>query len=864
MSFANYVDTIYKNNILPTIPPGAPISPNSKIDSTQTGKIPGMRTANGWTGFVDWPNYSSTAVDLVTWEKWKSNISLNCKDMFVGFDVDTEDTAFKQICLNAIALYIYDKMPLRARSNSARILLVFAGNVRKRALKFVNERTGESAGIDILGNGSQFVIEGTHPSGGQYHWPEGELYEYSETGDLPEVDEFLIDQILEEIITRATNIGWVVTQGNSRSDSSGDNVDYLPATYEGGEWLDVNNMRMLSVNMRQMIKNGVDVGNRSNAIASVIHNLIGVGFTDNQIALVLLNPAHGIGDKCRENGTEWTMKDIARCRGKFRDVPDNAEAADTPDESKDAEVCVDELSEDSLLSSVEQLERGCATTDIEPILERLAKVENKLLKENVLNAIKRQTGVAKGILHETIRQFQGGDDGDDLGNGGAPTHNQLARRYIAELVANECRTVYFADQLYQLGDDMIWAPKPKSEAMNEMTALMDGEQNFTRNGDYKAVNECYCRNVENENFLLNRPDGIAMADGYFYSLRDGKLHFEPTADHHHVTWASDVAPDQECSGENWFAFLDRAFDGPDKEGQIRMVREIIALILLGRLTHSQYAVLLHGPGATGKTVFLQVLGAIFPKGVVGSVPPHQWSQEYYLAAMADLYLNIIGEIPEEKAIEGESFKKYFDRLAITARHPSGRPFQFVPKASVVMNANSYPYLKDKSDAMMRRMLILQFRNIIPEHERRADYADELIAELPFIVWWALTGVKEIIEPSQTTLDSRLEWAGKSNNVLEFLHDDHLFVKSEHSAIPLPTVYEYYKAYCKMSSYRPYGRNNFNSLLKEAADVQRTFHKDHYPSGNLCLRGFTFANGAVAYVDLTSNNTKPAFSMLQTI
>ena len=76
--------------IVPVIPPGATLSPHSRVSPSQVGKIPGRWTKEGWVGFdltkQEYPDLKQAEV----YESIGSNFGL-AADHFPGLDIDVDD-----------------------------------------------------------------------------------------------------------------------------------------------------------------------------------------------------------------------------------------------------------------------------------------------------------------------------------------------------------------------------------------------------------------------------------------------------------------------------------------------------------------------------------------------------------------------------------------------------------------------------------------------------------------------------------------------------------------------------------------------------------------------------------------------------
>lgn len=233
-------------------------------------------------------------------------------------------------------------------------------------------------------------------------------------------------------------------------------------------------------------------------------------------------------------------------------------------------------------------------------------------------------------------------------------------------------------------------------------------------------------------WLLGTPGGTV-------NLRTGAL--RPADRSHFITKQTAVTP--AASGvahPHWSAFLDAATGG-DAPLQ-SFLQRLIGYCLTGDVTEEMLA-FLYGEGGTGKGTFLGTIVAVMADYAV-SVPIEAFTAgtrlnlEYYRAQMAGARLVTASET-EAGAMWAESQIKEMtgNEAPLSARHPHGKPFNFMPRFKIMLVGNHAPRLKARSQAMERRMRIVPFRHK-PE---KADTGlkERLRAEYSAILRWCIEG-----------------------------------------------------------------------------------------------------------------------------
>ena len=171
--------------LVPIVPPGASLSPNStlavranKPGKDPRGKAPGILKGDGnWSGF-DWMRQPPpTSTDLAAWHSWGASVGLRMGDGLVTLDVDTTDKALAEKALRITCETIPGAHAvLIGRSPKFAILLRIAGrqHVPYRMIEFMpagRDRREKPDRIELLSRGKQKVVVGVHPGTGKpYTW----------------------------------------------------------------------------------------------------------------------------------------------------------------------------------------------------------------------------------------------------------------------------------------------------------------------------------------------------------------------------------------------------------------------------------------------------------------------------------------------------------------------------------------------------------------------------------------------------------------------------------------------------------------------------------------------------------------------
>jgi putative DNA primase/helicase len=207
------------------------------------------------------------------------------------------------------------------------------------------------------------------------------------------------------------------------------------------------------------------------------------------------------------------------------------------------------------------------------------------------------------------------------------------------------------------------------------------------------------------------------------------------------------------------------------------MQRVVGYCLTG-LTVEQVFWILFGLGANGKSTFVEVLF----RWVFGErdyawampFPAAGWSNamsEYQKASLVGRRFVTASEVTHRGHLNEELVKSLTGDDTLNARHPYGRPFQFVPVAKFFLRVNDKPIIRDESHGMWRRVKLVEFNERFPINP---TLAGELRGEAPGILAWAVRGAVDwqregLCEPTcvqAATEDYRQE----SDPLVDFLND----------------------------------------------------------------------------------------------
>lgn len=247
------------------------------------------------------------------------------------------------------------------------------------------------------------------------------------------------------------------------------------------------------------------------------------------------------------------------------------------------------------------------------------------------------------------------------------------------------------------------------------------------------------------------------------------------------------------------------------EELIQMIRQMLKASLIPSLAvRARKAIFLVGDGSNGKSTLLNLMVSIVGNEWTASLPLSVFNdrnQSRWIGASLEHTSLVIGDDNDANTYFNDSsmFKSIISGGEIKAEHKGKDSYLLKPCCLVVQAFNDLPRVKDKSEAMLDRIVVVKLTKQFKDHARRPEIGDYLQRTdvLSYLLTWALLcpdfGTWAETESSRHALE---EWALENDPVKEWwfgIHDRFHGM----SEIPSSALYELYTRWFKRN--HPLGR-----------------------------------------------------------
>lgn len=287
-------------------------------------------------------------------------------------------------------------------------------------------------------------------------------------------------------------------------------------------------------------------------------------------------------------------------------------------------------------------------------------------------------------------------------------------------------------------------------------------------------------------------------------------------------------PTADC--QKWLKYLDDVMEHDDE--RIALLQEWAGYLLTSQNNHQKFLVL-EGEGQNGKTVFFAAMTAMLGEDNVSHVAMESFGGRFDLGATLGKAANISGDVGEIDQLAEGILKQFTGGDCMQFDRKNLQPIQARPTAKLMAAWNQRPRIKDKSDGLWRRLLLVPFRAKVKEKDRiyGMDSAEWWIdsGESPGILMWAIAGLGRLqknrrFTKCQLSEDMIEDFKLDSNPAAEFFNE-YLEANNEGS-IESKKLYEMYQHWCKNVNAKPVGNRKFGKeLRRKFPDIDKVRVRD---------------------------------------
>lgn len=263
---------------------------------------------------------------------------------------------------------------------------------------------------------------------------------------------------------------------------------------------------------------------------------------------------------------------------------------------------------------------------------------------------------------------------------------------------------------------------------------------------------------------------------------------------------------------------------------VRMLLEEVIGYAFYRRNELRKAFILIGDKANGKSTYLDMIKNLLGDENTSALDLKELGDRFKTAELFGKLANIGDDIGDEFIANPAVFKKVVSGDRVNAERKGQDPFDFNNYSKMLFSANSIPRIKDKSGAVMDRLIIVPFEAKFskndPDFDPYIKYKLRSNECMEYLIQLGLNGLKRVLSNRGFTISEKVEreireYEENNNPVLLFFNEvpiDDIINQ------PTKSIYKRYSEFCLANNFQPMSNVEFSKQVKKQYPVDITLKR----------------------------------------
>lgn len=261
--------------------------------------------------------------------------------------------------------------------------------------------------------------------------------------------------------------------------------------------------------------------------------------------------------------------------------------------------------------------------------------------------------------------------------------------------------------------------------------------------------------------------------------------------------------------------LDRLACGDDG---IRLLLEEVIGYTMYRRNELRKAFIMIGDKSNGKSTYLDMIKTMLGDRNTAALDLKELGDRFKTAELFGKLANIGDDIGDEFIANPAVFKKLTSGDRLNAERKGQDPFDFNNYSKLLFSANNIPRIKDKSGAVISRLVIIPFNASFTKDDEGYDpyikYKLRKPEAMEYLIQLGIEGLKRVLENRSFTVSDKVqkeleEYEENNNPILLFFKEE---PKIENE--PTSKVYKKYSEFCIANTFTPMSNIEFSKQVKK--------------------------------------------------
>lgn len=231
------------------------------------------------------------------------------------------------------------------------------------------------------------------------------------------------------------------------------------------------------------------------------------------------------------------------------------------------------------------------------------------------------------------------------------------------------------------------------------------------------------------------------------------------------------------------------------------------------------AFILTGEGSNGKSTFIAMVQHLLNEDNIAALDLKELDQKFQNTALFGKLANLGDDISDEFIVNASIFKKFVTGERVQVQNKCEKPFEFNNYAKFLFSANNIPRIKDKTGAVLRRLIIVPFNASFSKDD--PDYDDHItykLQEQDVMEYMIVLGIRALervlahgFTESEKVQQQLKEYEETNNPIIGFFEEvefEGFQIENEQS----DKVFKRYKEYCLANNFNPMSKAEFSKQL----------------------------------------------------
>lgn len=388
---------------------------------------------------------------------------------------------------------------------------------------------------------------------------------------------------------------------------------------------------------------------------------------------------------------------------------------------------------------------------------------------------------------------------------------------FAVYLKNNCGVIKINDQLHVYKDGVYVGNSNGIE--NEMIKLIPSLKR-----SHRAEVLSYIDVLIDQNTPMAQSNYIAFKNGIYDMTDDSFCEFSrDKVIVNKINWNYDP--------EAYSEVCDRTLNAiACNDPQIRMLLEEVIGYTFYRRNELRKAFILIGDKANGKSTYLDMIKTLLGDENTCALDLGELGDRFKTAEIFGKLANIGDDIGDEFIPNPAIFKKLTSGDRLNAERKGQNPFDFNSYAKLLFSANNIPRIKDKSGAVIDRLIIIPFNATFspndPNYDPYIKYKLRSEESMRYLIKVGIQGLKRVLDNRRFTVCEKVqkqieEYEEQNNPIILFFKEvDEDQIVNE----PTKQVYQKYQEFCIVNSFQPMSNIEFSKQIKRHLDLEITDKK----------------------------------------